>query len=126
MLSRYTMYRRRPKDAGRLPEGVRKDTRHGTSHVLRPTKKIVEAYLSDASDTAWENFRIAYLAVLEERFDDDKAPFEELAIFATENDVYLGCNCPTKKNPIIGRCHTYLALEFMRKKFPKLKIVVPK
>lgn len=26
------MYRRRPKDAGPLPEGVRKDTRYGTKH----------------------------------------------------------------------------------------------
>jgi hypothetical protein len=51
--------------------------------------------------------------------------FDELVALATENDVYLGCNCPTKKNPIVGRCHTYLALEFMQKKFPRLKIVVP-
>ena len=125
MLSRYTMYRRRPKDAGPLPEGVRKDTRYGTKHVLRPTKEIVEAYLSEPSDSAWKIFRTEYLAVLEERFAADKTPFVELAALATENDVYLGCSCPTKKNPIVGRCHTYLALELMQKKFPTLKIVVP-
>jgi uncharacterized protein YeaO (DUF488 family) len=125
MLSRYTMYRRRPKNAGPLPEGVRKDTRYGTKHVLRPTKEIVEAYLSEPSDSAWREFRTAYLAVLQERFNADNSSFDELVALATENDVYLGCNCPTKKNPIVGRCHTYLALEFMQKKFPKLKIVVP-
>jgi uncharacterized protein YeaO (DUF488 family) len=119
------MYRRRPKDAGPLPEGVRKDTRYGTKHVLRPTREIVEAYLSEPSDLAWDEFRTVYLAVLEERYRAEQMPFDELAALATKNDVYLGCNCPTKKNPIVGRCHTYLALEFMQKKFPTLKIVVP-
>ena len=125
MLSRYTMYRRRPKDAGPLPEGIRRDTRYSTKHILRPTKEIVEAYLADPTDSAWKNFRTAYLAVLEERYRAEQTPFDELAALATENDVYLGCNCPTKKNPIAGRCHTYLALEFMQKKFPPLKVVVP-
>ena len=44
---------------------------------------------------------------------------------AASNDVFLGCNCPTKKNPILGRCHTYLALEFMQKKYPSLDVVIP-
>ena len=125
MLSRYTMYRRRPKDAGPLPEGIRRDTRYSTKHILRPTKEIVEAYLSEPSGSAWKEFRTAYLAVLQERFNADNTPFDELVALATENDVYLGCNCPTKKNPIVGRCHTYLALEFMQKNYPPLKVVVP-
>ena len=125
MLSHYTMYRRRPKDAGPLPEGIRKDTRYGTKHILRPTAEIVEAYLSDPTDSAWETFRAAYRVVLEERFDADRMPFDDLAGLATENDVYLGCSCPTKKNPIAGRCHTYLALAFMQDRFPNLNIMVP-
>ena len=48
-----------------------------------------------------------------------------LAQLATDNDVFLGCNCPTKKNPIPGRCHTYLALEFMKMKYPKLDVEIP-
>ena len=52
MLSRYTMYRRRPKDAPLLPDGIRKDTRYATKHVLRPTKEIVEAYLADPTEEA--------------------------------------------------------------------------
>ncbi len=124
MLSRYTMYRRRPADAGPLPEGIRQDTRYFTRHVLRPTQAIVEAYLADPTDAAWRVFRKAYRAVLAERFAAERAAFEQLAQLATNNDVYLGCNCPTKKNPIVGRCHTYLALEFMASKFSDLKIQV--
>lgn len=126
MLSRYTIYRRRPAKAPPLPDGIRKDTRHATKHVLRPTKSIVEAYLADPTDAAWKKFREEYLAVLKERFRDDREPFREIAESATDEDVFLGCSCPTKKNPVVGRCHTYVALEFMKKKFPKLKIVVPK
>ena len=125
MLSRYTMYRRRPKDAPPLPDGIRKDTRYATKHILRPTKEIVEAYLAHPTDAAWKKFREAYLAVLDERFREDRAPFDEIAKLAAENDVYLGCSCPTKTNPTVSHCHTYLALEFMQKKFPKLKVVVP-
>ena len=119
------MYRRRPKDAPPLPDGVRKDTRYATKHILRPTKEIVEAYLADPTDAAWKRFRKAYLALLDGRFRDDRTPFDELAALAAENDVYLGCNCPTKNNPIGGRCHTFVALEFMQKKFRNLTVVLP-
>jgi len=125
MLSRYTMYRKRPKDAGPLPDAIRKDTRYSTKHILRPTQEIVEAYLDDPTDTSWRGFKRQYQALLKERFRDDRRPFDELAELATSNDVFLGCNCPTKKNPILGRCHTYLALEFMQKKYPSLDVVIP-
>jgi hypothetical protein len=125
MLSRYTIYRRRPPDAGPLPDGFRQDTRHRFRHILRPTKEIVEAYLTDPTDAAWRTFKRAYLAVLKERFREDRTPFDRLAQLAIDNDVYLGCSCPTKKNPIHGRCHIFLALEFMQKKYPKLEVVVP-
>ncbi len=125
MLSRYTMYRRRPKDAPPLPEGIRKDTRYATRHLLRPTAGIVEAYLSDPTSAAWRTFRQQYLALLRERFREDRTLFDELAELAADNDVYLGCSCPTKKNPVVGRCHTYLALKFMREKYPRLTVVLP-
>ena len=125
MLSRYTMYRRRPADAGPLPDGIRQDTRHRHRHILRPTQEIVEAYLAGPTDAAWRRFKRDYLAVLKERFREDRTPFDRLAKLATDNDVYLGCSCPTKKNPSHGRCHTYLALEFMQKKYPKLEVVIP-
>ena len=122
MLSRYTIYRRRPRDAEPLPEGIRKDTRYATQHVLRPTKEIVQSYLDNPTDATWRQFRKAFLALLEKRFRVERVPFDELADLAAENDVYLGCSCPTKKNPIVGRCHTYLALEFMQQKFPQLDV----
>ena len=125
MLSRYTIYRKRPKDAGPLPEGMRKDTRYRTSHILRPTEEIVKAYLGDPTDAAWHTFKREYLALLSERFRDDRTQFDELAELAMKNDVFLGCSCPTKKNPIPERCHTYLALEFMYKKYPELDVVIP-
>jgi uncharacterized protein YeaO (DUF488 family) len=104
---------------------VRKDTRYASKHVLRPTKELVEAYLADPTDAAWETFRKAYLAVLTERFDADRTRFDELAELATNEDVWLGCSCPTKQNPVVGRCHTHLALEFMRDKYPRLDVVTP-
>lgn len=122
MLSRYTIYRRRPAGAAPLPRGIRQDTRHRTRHVLRPTKDLVENYLASLTDAAWRKFKKAYLALLNERFREDRTPFDELAAIAAENDVHLGCSCPTKKNPVVGRCHTYLALEFMKKKYPTVEI----
>ena len=125
MLSRYTIYRRRPKDAGPLPNGIRQDTRYRSNHVLRPTKEIVDTYLSNPTDAAWRQFKKDYLTLLQKRFREDREPFDELAELAAENDVYLGCNCPTKKNPVPGRCHTYAALEFMNKKYQNLDVVIP-
>lgn len=125
MLARYTMYRRRPKEAGPLPEGIRQDSRWRTKHILRPTQEIVEAHLSDATDAGWESFRAAYFPILEERYETDPASFEKLAKLASENAVFIGCSCPTKKNPEVYRCHTVLALEFMQKKFPELEVVFP-
>ena len=92
MLSRYTMYRRRPADAGPLPNGIRQDTRYRTSHILRPSEDIVQAYLADPSDAAWRTFQREYLALLEKRFREDRTPFDELADLAVGNDVFLGCN----------------------------------
>jgi hypothetical protein len=39
--------------------------------------------------------------------------------------VYLGCSCPSRANPDVQRCHTVLALQFMKKKYPKLRVVLP-
>jgi hypothetical protein len=85
--------------------------------VLRPTKEIVDAYLASPSDAAWRRFEHAYLALLEDRYQDDRAAFDELAALAAENDVFLGCSCPTKKKPMMGHCHTYLGLQFMKAKY---------
>lgn len=125
MLSRYTIHRRRPANAGPLPTGIRQDTRYRTSHILRPSEEIVETYLANQTDAAWRSFKAAYLALLAERFREDRASFDSLAGLATDNDVFLGCNCPTRKNPVPGRCHTYVALGFMKKKYPTLEVVIP-
>lgn len=125
MLSRYTMYRRRPPDAGPLPEGIRKDTRWRTSHILRPDQQMVEQFLASPDAAGWQKFREAYLELLADRLAADRAPFAELARQASQEDVYLGCNCPTRKNPDVRHCHTWLALEFMRQEFPSLDVVFP-
>ena len=52
-------------------------------------------------------------------------PTVNLAALASERDVYLGCNCPTKANPRVDRCHTALALRFMKERFPELEVVFP-
>jgi uncharacterized protein YeaO (DUF488 family) len=86
---------------------------------------MVKQYLAAPSEKAWREFRQAYIAELEKRFREDRAPFDELAGLARENDVFLGCSCPTKKNPRVDHCHTWFALEFMKRKYPALKVVFP-
>ena len=122
---RYTMYRGKRPEENFLPKGIRQDTRKHTRHVLRPPGELVVAYLEGDGSLTWEEFRDRYLRCLEERFEEDAAPFEELAALARKEDVFLGCSCPTKRNPDVNRCHTVLALEFMNGRFPGLPIGFP-
>lgn len=124
MLSRYSIVRGVP--ASKLPQGVRQDTRKHTHHVLRPTPELVEDVLGHADDDkAWRTFAKEYRALLAERFSAERAAFDALAERARGEDVYLGCNCPTAKNPDVRRCHTVLALEFMKKHYPDLDVRMP-
>jgi len=125
MLARYKMYRGRRPPGDPLPRGQRQDTRWRSSHPLRPGEEMVEAYLAAPSEKAWRSLRQAYLALVEQRFREDRTPFDELAQLAREQDVYLGCSCPTQKNPRVDRCHTCLALQFMQRKYPDLDVELP-
>lgn len=124
-LYRYKIVRGKRPVSAPLPKGIRQDTRWRTSHCLRPTEAIVNGYLKNLTEAAWKAFERQYLALLEQRYAKDPAPFHELATLASVQDVYLGCNCPTKKNPDVRHCHTFPALTFMRHKFPKLDVVFP-
>ena len=44
---------------------------------------------------------------------------------ARRHDVYLGCNCPTARQPDVLRCHTVLALAFLRERYPDLSVRLP-
>ena len=124
-LHRYRITRgQRPADDP-LPEGIRQDTRKHTGHCLRPGPKMVFRYLANPGDEAWSRFRSAYLELLEERFREDRAPFDELAVLARDNAVHIGCNCPTRANPRVDRCHTVLALSFMQGEYPDIEVVFP-
>lgn len=123
MLTRYRMVRGVPASA--LPKGVRQDTRKHTKHPLRPTDAIVSAYLASPSDEAWRRFTKQYRCLLAERFANDRGAFDDLAELARTKDVYLGCNCPTQKNPNVHHCHTWLALEFFREHYPDLDVRFP-
>ncbi|WP_394821270.1 hypothetical protein [Pendulispora albinea] len=124
MLARYSMIRGAPKSA--LPKGIRQDTRKHTRHVLRPTAEMVERVLARADDdAAWSAFAKSYRALLDERFEKNRAEFDELAELARTEDVYLGCNCPTAKNPDVRRCHTALALAYMKSHYPDLDVRKP-
>lgn len=126
LLSRYKIYRgTRPKEDP-LPAGIRQDIRkHIKGHCLHPDAAEVSAYLSNPTAAAWRTFKQMYMNCLEERYKKDPAPFKKVAESARKSDVYLGCNCPTAKNPDLRRCHTFLALQFMHKKFPSLKVKFP-
>jgi uncharacterized protein YeaO (DUF488 family) len=123
MLARYTMIRGAPASA--LPQGVRQDTRKHTKHVLRPTPELVASVLGTEDAAGWERFRKAYAALLAERFSSERERFDDLASRAQAEDVFLGCSCPSSANPDVMRCHTTLALGFMKKKYPKLDVRLP-
>ena len=101
------------------------DTRKHTRHVLRPEPDMVRRTLLDGSDAAWRAFRSEYLALLEIRHEEDPAAFDELARLAREGDVFLGCSCPSRANPDVARCHTVLALRFMRRHYRSVEVVLP-
>ena len=109
-----------------MPRGERVDVRMHTRHFLRPERAAVEALLASPAPAAFRSFRVAYQKLLAERFARDRASFDDLAERARHGPVYLGCNCPTKKQPDVSRCHTVLALEFMKKKYPRLKVELPR
>ena len=125
MLGRYKIYRGKRPDDDPAPEGIRQDTRKHTRHCLRPTAEMVERFLGLPSDASWNEFASAYRRLLEARIVQDATSFQQLAQLAQEQDVYLGCSCPTKKNPDVQRCHTVLALRFMKQRFPWLEIEIP-
>jgi hypothetical protein len=125
MLARYRIVRgaRSPDDP--LPDGIRQDTRKHTQHVLRPTEPLVLALLEDSSAASFARFQREYRALLEQRFATERRRFDELAELSRNNDVYLGCNCPTQRQPDVRRCHTLLALAFLRDRYPDLDVRFP-
>jgi hypothetical protein len=123
MLSRYKIYRGKRPD--HLPNGIRQDSRKHTKHCLRPPGDIVLEYLANPSSDAWTRFKANYLQSLKGRHDADPTPFDKLAELASTEMVYIGCSCPTSKNPDVNRCHTVLALRFMKELYPQLEIEFP-
>ncbi len=124
MLGRYSMVR--GAKAATLPRGIRQDTRKHTRHCLRPTAELVTRVLADdADDATWRAFAREYRGLLEQRFAADRSPFDALAELARASDVWLGCSCPTAKNPDVRRCHTALALGFMHEHYPDLDVRAP-
>jgi hypothetical protein len=123
MLARYQIVR--GKAASELPRGLRVDIRKHTRHFLHPDPDAVARYLAAPSEAAFQRFARDYRKLLEQRFAQDRASFDELARRARDEDVYLGCNCPTAKNPRVDHCHTWLALEFFREHYPDLDVRMP-
>lgn len=125
MLGRYRIVRGRRPEGEPLPTGARQDTRKHTRHVLRPGAAAVTGYLADPSDAAWRRFAGEYRALLAERRNADPAAFDAIARAARDGNVWLGCNCPTRRNPDVRRCHTLLALELFARWYPDLAIAWP-
>jgi len=108
-----------------LPEGLRQDTRKHTRHVLRPSAELVTRFLAQPSEAGFAAFRAGYLHLLEQRFARERAAFDTLRDQARRGDVFLGCNCPTAKQPDVHRCHTVLALGFLAQHYPELEVRWP-
>ncbi|MCR9247608.1 MAG: hypothetical protein NXI31_21495 [bacterium] len=126
MLGRYRMVRGTRPSSEPLPAGIRQDTRMHTRHVVRPEAAKVRAFLAAPSAAAWVTFAASYQQLLHRRFAQDRAPFDLIAERARTGDVWFGCSCPTAKNPDVARCHTTLALEFFRARYPDLVIRDPR
>jgi hypothetical protein len=125
MLARYKIYRGKRPGNEPLPSGIRQDIRKHTRHCLRPEEEVVAEYLAEPTLATWKKFATEYVRNLEHRFEQDSAPFDHLADLAIENDVYIGCSCPTVKNPDVSHCHTVLALQFMNKRYSVLEVEFP-
>lgn len=119
MLSRYKIpwYQRIPRGDPVLT-GRRIDTRKHRNNIFSPSREMVVEYLHKPTDQTWENYGREYNLLLEQRFRTRRSEFDALAKLAMNTDVFLGCNCPTKKNPDAYRCHTVLALQFTKRKYP--------
>jgi hypothetical protein len=85
----------------------------------------VAALLENPTAAGFKRFAASYRAVIKERFERDRRPFDELAELAMGEDVFIGCNCPTHWNPDVKHCHTTHALAFMHAKYPKLRVRMP-
>jgi uncharacterized protein YeaO (DUF488 family) len=125
MLARYRIVRGARDDDDPLPDGVRQDTRKHTKHILRPSTDLVMLLLDDSNEETFERFARGYRELLEQRFARERERFDALAELARRDNVYLGCNCPTARQPEVRRCHTVLALAFMRRHYPALVIREP-
>ena len=125
MLARYKIYRGRPLVGANLPTGIRQDTRKHTRHCLRPPKEFVAEYLAKPTSGTWKKFESKYLRNLNDRYEADPTPFDKLAVLATSENVYIGCSCPTAKNPDVKHCHTVSALKFMKEHYPELEVEFP-
>ncbi|MEO8181185.1 MAG: hypothetical protein ABI895_20295 [Deltaproteobacteria bacterium] len=125
MIGRYRIVRGARSADEPLPDGQRQDTRKHTRHILRPSAELVARFLAQPSEPAFAAFRAGYLRLLEERFRQDRGPFDALRDAARSTDVFLGCNCPTAKQPDVRRCHTYLALGFLAQRYPELQVRWP-
>ncbi len=94
-------------------------------HCLHPEAEAVRQYLAGPTDARWQAFEARYTEALAARFAADRAPFDRLADLAMQGDVYIGCSCPTAKNPDVSRCHTVLALRFMARTYADLAVEIP-
>jgi hypothetical protein len=106
-----------------LREGERQDTRKHTRHPLRPEAEAVADALDGRID--WDVFADRYRATIIARREADPAPYDAIAELARERDVFLGCSCPTRKQPDVHRCHTVLALTLMAEWYPDLDVRLP-
>jgi hypothetical protein len=125
MLGRYRIVRGVRPEGDPLPAGIRQDTRKHTRHCLRPSAEIVTPFLERPDAAGFIRFRVAYLALLGARLRADRRPFDALVELARSNDVFIGCNCPTGKQPDVRHCHTVLALGFLEEHYPGLPVRWP-
>jgi hypothetical protein len=125
MVNRYKVCRRKRPAGEPLPNGLRRDTRKHTRHCLRPSAELVNQFLGQPSSASRKDFATEYWRTLIARYEEDPAPFDRPAKLASKDEIYIGCSCPTKKNPEVDYCHTVLALRLIAGNYPELDVEYP-
>ena len=94
-------------------------------HFLRPWWLLLIAAAVAISWLWRRRFAADYRRLLAARRRERPEAFDALARAAREGDLWLGCNCPTARNPDVRRCHTFLALAFLSTAYPDLEVAWP-
>jgi len=120
VLARYQIVRGKRPEGNPLPEGVRVDIRKHTKHFLRPTRQR-RGVPERPGRRAFRQFSARYDPTCRPVSPKNGARSTPCGTGRKRRRLPR-MHCPTRTNPEVTRCHTVLALGFMKRKYPRLPI----